>query len=220
VPVILLIRHGQASFGEANYDQLSALGRRQSEIVGHELARRSLRNPIVVCGSLRRQRDTATIALTAANLHVEPQVDPRWDEYDHADLFKHFRPPTEDTEDTEAIVPTSSRELQVLLDDALLRWVDEGADLGWGAFSGGARAALNELVAGAGPGRDGVVFTSGGVIAAICAGLLEGGAKSVVMLNRMAINAAFTKVVAGPSGVSLSSFNEHAHLARVDVTSR
>jgi broad specificity phosphatase PhoE len=213
VPVILLIRHGQASFGTANYDELSALGRRQSEIVGHELARRSPRNPIVMCGSLRRQRDTATIAVTAANLDVEPQVDTRWDEYDHGDLLRHF-PATEDT------VPTSSRELQVLLDDALLRWVEEGADLGWGAFSGGARSALNELVALTGPGRDGVVFTSGGVIAAICASLLEGGAKSVVMLNRMAINAAITKVVAGPSGVSLSSFNEHAHLAQVDVTSR
>jgi broad specificity phosphatase PhoE len=214
VPVILLIRHGQASFGRENYDELSELGRRQSEIVGRELARRSLRNPLAVCGTLRRQVDTARIALAEARLAVEPSVDARWDEYNHGSLLKHF------AQNAEAPSPTSSRELQVLLDDALLRWVQEDDDAGWGAFSGGALSALDDLIDATGRSRDAVVFTSGGVIAAICAGLLAGSAKSMVMLNRMAINAGITKLVTGPSGVFLSTYNEYGHLGQSNVTSR
>ncbi len=214
MPVILLVRHGQASFGAENYDELSELGRRQSESVGRELARRSLRNPVALCGTLRRQVDTARIALAEARLAVEPDVDARWNEYDHGSLIKHF------AQSAEAPMPSSSRELQVLLDEALLRWVQEDADAGWGAFSGGALSALSDVIEASGRDRDAVVFTSGGVIAAICAGLLEGSPQSVVMLNRMAINASITKVVTGPSGIFLSSYNEYAHLEPSEVTSR
>jgi broad specificity phosphatase PhoE len=214
VPVILLVRHGQASFGRENYDELSELGRRQSEIVGRELAHRSLRNPVAVCGTLRRQLDTARIALAAARLEIEPGVDARWNEYDHGSLIRHF------AQSAEAPMPTSSRELQVRLDDALLRWVQEDDHAGWGAFSGDALSALDDLIDATGRTRDAVVFTSGGVIAAICAGLLAGSAKSMVMLNRMAINAGITKLVTGPSGVFLSTYNEYGHLGQSNVTSR
>jgi broad specificity phosphatase PhoE len=214
MPVILLVRHGQASFGEADYDRLSELGRRQSRAAGRELARRSLRDPVVVSGSLRRQRDTAAIALAEADLPVEVAIDARWDEYNHADLFKHL------SDFTPATAPTSSRDFQKVLDDALLHWVSEGSETGWGAFSGGARAALDQVIAAAGRGRDALVFTSGGVIAALCAELLDGGAKTVVKLNRVAVNSGMTKLLVGASGISLSSYNDHAHLDRADITLR
>jgi broad specificity phosphatase PhoE len=38
MPTVLLIRHGQASFGAADYDVLSDPGRRQAEIVVASLA--------------------------------------------------------------------------------------------------------------------------------------------------------------------------------------
>ena len=43
--VIYLIRHGQASFGTDNYDQLSALGREQSAILGSYFAARTNLRP-------------------------------------------------------------------------------------------------------------------------------------------------------------------------------
>ena len=52
--VLLLVRHGQASFGAADYDRLSALGERQSRLVGEALAARGVRPDLVVRGSLRR----------------------------------------------------------------------------------------------------------------------------------------------------------------------
>ena len=58
---------------------------------------------------------------------------------------------------------------------------------------------------------DAVVFTSGGVIAAVCGGLLDLGPDGVVALNRVTANGAITKVVVGSGGTSLISFNDHAH---------
>jgi broad specificity phosphatase PhoE len=214
MPVVLLVRHGQASFGADDYDVLSQAGRAQSEVVGAELARRRLRNPVAVSGTLRRQRDTARIALAAADLDIEPTVDGRWDEYDHLDLLKRYvRVP-------EGEAPTSSREVQGLLDAALLAWVEHGDDGGWPAFAGGASAALGGLVENLDRGRDAVVFTSGGVIAAVCAALVGGGAQTVVALNRVTVNGGITKLVAGAAGTSLVAFNEHAHLDPAEVTYR
>ena len=49
---------------------------------------------------------------------------------------------------------------------------------------------------------------------------MSGGAETVVALNRTAVNGAVTKLVAGARGVSLSTYNEHAHLPPGQVTYR
>jgi broad specificity phosphatase PhoE len=78
MPTILLIRHAQASFGTADYDVLSELGRRQSQALDVELRRRRTRAELVVSGTMRRQRDTVA-ALAAGG---EPSIDPGLNEYD------------------------------------------------------------------------------------------------------------------------------------------
>jgi broad specificity phosphatase PhoE len=210
MPVVLLIRHGQASFGADDYDELSEHGRHQCQQVAAELGRRRLRDPVVVHGTLRRQRDTAALALPG----LPARVDRRWDEYDHLVLLERYAQP-----DPDAPPPTSSRQVQGLLDTALGAWVQD-PDGGWDAFRDGARDALDELLAGLPKGRDAVVVTSGGILAAVCGGLLGLGAAGVVALNRVTVNGAITTLVAGSSGTSLLTFNEHAHLDAADVTYR
>ena len=112
MPLICLVRHGQASFGAEDYDVLSDLGREQASRVGEELARRGLRNPLVVPGALRRQRDTASLLAAAAGWELSA-ADPRFDEYDHLDLLRRYVPPEEAASDG------SSRDVQPLLDQAL-----------------------------------------------------------------------------------------------------
>lgn len=199
MPVLLLVRHGQASFGSEDYDVLSETGRRQSEILGAELARRSLRLPVLATGSLRRQQETAAVALPgSASL-----VDPRFDEYDHLGLVEAYPAPGVNHDG-------SSRSFQVLLDHALRRWVAD-PDSSWTEFSEGAWTALREVVAMMDAGRDAVVVTSSGVIAAVCSRLLGAGVDAVVALNRVTTNGGITKLVAGRGGVSLVAFNDHAH---------
>lgn len=88
----------------------------RAERTGHWLADRGLQRPVAVHGSLRRQRDTAALALDAAGL----RIDPRWDEYDHVDLVRRYAAAHGSEE------PRSSREFQVLLDSALTAWVRAG----------------------------------------------------------------------------------------------
>ena len=55
---LYLIRHGQASFGSANYDQLSPLGQRQADVSGRFFADTTLHFAQAVSGDLSRQRET------------------------------------------------------------------------------------------------------------------------------------------------------------------
>ncbi|MBZ0127926.1 MAG: histidine phosphatase family protein [Rhodobacteraceae bacterium] len=55
---VYFIRHGQASFGTANYDRLSPLGHQQAEWLGQYLAATGLQFDHVITGTLRRHRET------------------------------------------------------------------------------------------------------------------------------------------------------------------
>jgi broad specificity phosphatase PhoE len=204
MPAIYLLRHGQASFGTVDYDVLSDLGRLQADVAGHELVRRGLRSPVVVSGSLRRQQDTASIA--AAALGVAPSgIDSRFDEFDaHAAVDAHLG--REGATDG-----MSSGEFQVHLDAVMSEWMDIG-DARWRAFSDGAHAALVDLAAALPKGSDAVVATSAGVTAVIAGRLLGADAQGVIAMNRVSVNASITTVVAGSRGLSLVSFNDHAHV--------
>ncbi len=209
MPVIAILRHGQASFGTDDYDRLSDLGRIQAQVAGQELARRGLRSPVLVSGSLLRQRDTAAIA--GAQLDVELSViDPRFDEFDaHQAVDAHLGR-------AGATDGMSSREFQSHLDDAMSVWMTQG-DERWAAFVDAAMAALADVAADLPSGRDAVVTTSAGVTAAITGRLLGSDPAGVISLNRVSVNASITTVVSGSRGLSLVTFNDHAHILGASV---
>ena len=57
--VVLLVRHGQASFGTDDYDVLSETGWEQARLLGAWLAGRGVTPDVVVRGGMRRHRETA-----------------------------------------------------------------------------------------------------------------------------------------------------------------
>ncbi|WP_419993034.1 histidine phosphatase family protein [Streptomyces boninensis] len=204
MPVIHLVRHGQASAAGADYDVLSDLGHRQAAVIGAELARRGPRDPVVAFGTLRRQRETAAVLMAAAGLAGEVAQDARWNEYDHLELLRRYPVPEGEAAD-------GPRGVQAAVDRGLRAWMDDPDTDGWKSFAAGAAAALDELAAGLGSGRDAVVVTSGGVLAAVCGALLGAPPAGIVALNRVAVNGAITTVTAGRSGLSLLAYNDHAH---------
>ncbi|MEV4318876.1 histidine phosphatase family protein [Actinocrispum sp. NPDC049592] len=193
--LVYLVRHGQASFGADDYDVLSPAGHLQGKIVGDELRRRGVRPDQVWSGTLSRQRETAVAAGFGA-----PGEDARWNEFDHIGLVREFGAAQQDARDPRAF--------QIALDAALRDWT--GGD-GFRAFSGNVNAALDELLAGLGKGGTALVFTSGGVIGAVCTRLLGLDGAGFVAVNRVSVNAGITKIVSGRSGTSLVSYNDHAH---------
>jgi broad specificity phosphatase PhoE len=205
---VYLLRHGQASFGAADYDVLSPAGEAQSAVLGAELARRAVPVHAVWSGTLRRQAATAQACLRAAGIDLPVRQDKRWDEYDHIGLVPEGHGTSPD-------VAAAARRFQGLLDDALRTWIEGDSPVGgsgtWAEFSGGALAALDDVFDELPRGGSALVFTSAGVISAVCARLLNAPPSGYLALNRTMANAGITKLVRGRSGVSLLSFNEHAH---------
>ena len=123
--VLLLVRHGQASLGTSDYDQLSELGYRQARSVGARLADADTSVHRVWCGALVRQRDTAREAM--AELGIPPGdlgADDRLDEYDHVGVLA-----VDNAGDRfgSATTPESRHDLQSALDEAISRWIQAGA---------------------------------------------------------------------------------------------
>ena len=94
---LLIIRHGQASFGAADYDQLSPLGYQQSRNLGAWAARFGLPISHLVIGPRLRHRQTAEAMLegmgSAAPLaakDVSPA--PIWDEFPAFEVIAHGLP--------------------------------------------------------------------------------------------------------------------------------
>jgi broad specificity phosphatase PhoE len=204
MPVVYLVRHGQASFGSDDYDVLSDLGRRQAALAGAELARRDLGPAVVVSGSLVRQQDTAGIVAQALGVE-EVTTDARFDEFDAHSAVDAWLGGSGATDGL------TSAQFQVHLDEVMAHWA-QTSDPGWVSFVDGAWAALSDVVVGLPRGAVGVVATSAGVTAALAGRALGGGAATVIAMNRVSVNASITMLVSGSRGVSLVTFNEHAHL--------
>jgi broad specificity phosphatase PhoE len=216
MPSILLIRHGQASFGSTDYDALSAIGHAQAEAVTRELGGDGRPVARIVSGSLRRQRETA--APVASLLELPAEVDPRLNEYDMDEILACHSDSPVRTDTRPGAEQVSSAEFQRALEPAMRSWIaagsDSPADESWPQFAARTRAALHELAAGLPSGTTGLVFTSAGVIAALCVSILGIPSETLVVLNRVAVNGAITLVASGRSGLSLISFNEHRYLER------
>lgn len=215
MPQIVLVRHGQASFGGDDYDVLSDLGVRQAGIARAALDARGITPATFTSGSLRRQIGT----LAAWADLGDATVDPRWNEYDSSDVLAAHGFPGGSLEHPEVLTAgagADSRRFQDVLDVSLAAWIDAGHDSPaaepWPVFVGRVRDALADVADGLSSGQTALVATSGGVIAAAAMLLLDAPPKLFLAYNRVTANAGFTKVVVGRSGTNLLSFNEHAHL--------
>jgi broad specificity phosphatase PhoE len=210
MPVLLLIRHAQASFGTADYDQLSEPGLRQVMALDDELRRLGVHPARVAIGSARRHEQTAMVSCAAS---VARHADSGFDEYPIDEVLAHHG-----ATDVRLEGPGvgSTREFQAHLDRALTSWIEaedaSPCSMTWPRFSEQASAALGAVAAELHRGETALVFTSAGPIAAICAALLGSAAPTFLQLNRVQVNAAITKIVHGARGSSLISFNEHGYL--------
>jgi broad specificity phosphatase PhoE len=214
VSVILLVRHGQASFGSTDYDVLSPLGERQALRLGESLAARGVRPALVISGSMRRQQASAEALVKQAGWDLEVSVDAAWNEFEPGGLV---------ADPATAAEPPSRRAYQEALEAGMRRWAGaaEGATgESFADFTARAESALRAVVSRQPSGATTLVATSAGVIGWIAASLLGADVEQWIRLNRVCVNTGVTTVVTGRQGVSLVAFNDHSHLSPPEVTYR
>jgi broad specificity phosphatase PhoE len=218
--VVYLVRHGQASFGAVNYDQLSPLGEQQARALGTALRGKLDRVDRVLAGSLVRHAQTARHCLDAFGAApVEIEVDPRWNEFDHEELLLRHEPDFADRPRVYAKLAAAEdpqAAFEALFRGAVARWTGGAFDHeyaeSWAAFRARCVAALDDLVAALGPSKTALVFTSGGPIASIVARDLSLSDAAALDLPVRLANCGLTKMVYGSRGTRLSVLNEHGWL--------
>ncbi|MCW3783628.1 histidine phosphatase family protein [Defluviimonas salinarum] len=198
---LTLVRHGQASLGAANYDQLTEIGFQQARWIGVYFAESGDRYDRIVCGSLARQGQTAE-ALDAVVEVVEGLQ-----EYDATDLPNaagfHAH-------------PASDRHLHFRqLRETLLRWTADAlndAPESWVDFPARIDVALAKLAA----SERTLAITSGGVIATIVTKALGVESSRMIDLNLQSRNTGVTRLIRLARGLMLNLFNAVPHMASAE----
>ena len=209
---LYLVRHGQASFGAADYDQLSPLGQRQSERLGAYLRAQGLAFDAVLTGTLRRHAQTwQGIASGGGYQQLAPHLLPALNEYDSQALIAALQPGPLAKPDN----PERYRQYFRLLRDALGQWMDgvisPAGMPSYDAFRQGVRTVL-EQVRSEHQGQRVLLVSSGGPIATALGLVLGTMPETTIALNMQLRNSALSECLITPRRHLLVGFNSVAHL--------
>jgi broad specificity phosphatase PhoE len=207
---LTLVRHGQASFGADDYDQLSELGQRQSIRLGAYWKPDTLSFDAVLIGSLKRHRQTWEGIAQGASLQMTPEVWPELNEYDSHALIASVHPEPLAKPDTPEMYKHHFR----LLRTALQKWMaGETQPKGmpsYDVFVQGIQAVLTHVRSNY-KGRV-LLVSSGGPISTAVGQVLGAPADTTIELNLRIRNTALTEFIYTPSRHMLLSYNNLPHL--------
>jgi broad specificity phosphatase PhoE len=231
VGTLYLIRHGQASYGETDYDKLSDRGHVQARAVGRWLAGRKL--DALYSGPLRRQVQTADLAAEeaagAGATLPERKTLLELAEYPAFEMLQHLVPRL--VQENAKFAQLETAPTPRLLDEAfhtiLAKWA---SDEWWvdgvervSAFVARVREGLTRVLASAGSGAKIACVTSAGPIG-VAVGLTFGIPDARMVRTSIVIrNASVTELrfrtqdfardaAWKPEQVSLVTFNVTGHL--------
>lgn len=210
MPTLYLVRHGQASFGAADYDQLSELGARQCRRLGEHWALRGMRFQAVLRGTLKRHQQSLAALAEALPGLPEAQVLPALDEYDSAAVVRAVHPDPL----PRSTSPELYRQHFRILRQGLAAWMEgrsapEGMPR-YADFAAGVAAVLDRVRS----GHDGdvLVLSSGGPISTAVGQALGVAPAMTIELNMRLRNSAVSELSFNPKRHVMHSFNHLPHL--------
>jgi broad specificity phosphatase PhoE len=221
---IYFIRHGQASFGAENYDRLSEKGVVQATILGNHLAGLGVKFDAVCSGEMERQEKTAQAMIRAygeKKIFVpDLLVDPGFNEYDAGVVWEtQTRMMLADDPGLLAELkqdPTDQKAFQRVFSTVMERWIsgkfDPPGSVTWEEFKHRVVSGLTALVTTWGPSKKIAVFSSGGPISIVVQHALNLSDSMAVAMSWQVMNASITRIKYNSRTISLTGFNEIAHL--------
>ncbi len=210
---LYLVRHGQASFGADDYDQLSELGHRQSVRLGDYFAQQGLHFDALITGTLKRHRQTLAGILEGMGM-AGPHESLDWpglNEYDSEAVIATVHPQPLARPNT----PELYRQHFRLLREGLTQWM-AGATQPAGmptypGFVAGVIGALDHVRA-RHAGRNVLIVSSGGPISTAVGQVLQAPPPATIELNLRIRNTSVTQFAFTPKRHMLVSYNGIAHL--------
>ncbi|MGR3713975.1 MAG: histidine phosphatase family protein [Shimia sp.] len=205
-----LVRHAQASFGAADYDNLSDLGHRQSSALGAALKYQGVTPDAVFIGAQKRHRQTWDGIESELQTGIEPVVLPGWNEFDFGGLLKARYT---DRDDAPADLNSDRKTHFRILRDTVLEWQrDEIANPPetFAAFSDRVRQA-RDVIAASGA-KSPIAVSSGGAIGRTVADVMGAPAEQMILLQLQVRNCAVARFVLAKGQTWLNGFNETPHI--------
>ncbi len=221
---LYFIRHGQASFGKENYDELSPRGAAQSRLLAEHFERAGVRFDAVYRGGLARHEGTAGeyLAHERGKGRTVPPVNvlSALDEYDSKAILTALIPVMLEEnprmkEDVERLF-TDRRSFQAVFETAMNMWCCGAYDRPgletWSDYRAKVNGAIDAIMKNDGRGKHVAVFTSGGPIT-IAAGRTLGLSDATIMgLRDQIVNTSVSRFRCTEERIMLASFNEYSHL--------
>ena len=207
---LYLVRHGQASFGAADYDNLSELGHRQSVRLGEYFAGKGLQFDAVITGTLKRHAQTWAGIAQGAGLTHQPLEWPGLNEYDSEAVIKAIHPTPLEKPDTPEMVRHHFR----LLRDGLTQWMN-------GVVSPQGMPSYDDFVRGVTSALEHVrkshtgnvlIVSSGGPISTAVGHVLGTTPETTIELNLRIRNSSVTELAYTPKRHMLVTYNTLPHL--------
>lgn len=207
---LYLVRHGQASFGAADYDNLSELGHRQSVRLGEYFAGKGLQFDAVITGTLKRHAQTWAGIAQGAGLTHQPLEWPGLNEYDSEAVIKAIHPTPLEKPDT----PEMYRHHFRLLRDGLTQWMN-------GVVSPQGMPSYDDFVRGVTSALEHVrkshtgnvlIVSSGGPISTAVGHVLGTTPETTIELNLRIRNSSVTELAYTPKRHMLVTYNTLPHL--------
>lgn len=209
---LYLVRHGQASFGADNYDQLSLLGRQQSVRLGEYFKYKGLAFDAALTGTLQRQ--IQTFAGICEGLGQDDKLEALpfagLNEYSSEAVIAAIHPYPLEKPDT----PEGYKQHFRLLRDGLAQWmagvVSPSGMPSYSDFAAGVASALDHVRR----QHDGNVLlvSSGGPIATAVGHVLGTSPEVTIDLNMRIRNCSVTEFSFNRKGHRLLTYNTLPHL--------
>jgi len=214
VATLVLVRHGQASAGAADYDRLSAVGEAQARLLGEYWGLRGVGFDAVFTGPrVRHVRTTELARGGAASSGVrwpDPTVIDDLDEMRPEGLLRKL-PELYESHAALRAAGSPRRTFEELLGLWVRGEVDAPDVESWPAFRERVARGLQAIKL-AGSGRRIAAFTSGGPITAAIQIALGSPSEATFELLRVIRNASVSEFLYSGERFGLSSFNAVPHL--------